>query len=93
VALLDRGYGRPVTSLEVDTHLAAPTRATAVSWHDQLLARAMMRLSDRVTGWPALLPERGHELECFREDLAHLDPQAGACAWAAGGLDSGRCRR
>jgi hypothetical protein len=71
VALLDRGYGRPVTSLEVDLHLAASPPATAMSWHDQLLARAMMRLPDRVTGWPPLLPERGHELECFRDDLAH----------------------
>jgi hypothetical protein len=75
VALLDRGYGRPVTSLEADVHVAASPPATAMSWHDQLLARAMMRLPDRVTGWPPLLPERGHELECFREDLAHLDPQ------------------
>jgi hypothetical protein len=53
-----------------------------MSWHDQLLARAMMRLPDRVTGLPPLLPERGHELECFREDLAHLDPQASDFATA-----------
>jgi hypothetical protein len=76
VALLDRGYGRPVTSLEAQLHLTASPPATAMSWHDQLLARAMMRLPDRVTDWPPLLPERGHELECFRDDLAHLNPQA-----------------
>jgi putative ABC transport system substrate-binding protein len=65
VALLDRGYGRPVTSLEGDLRLASPL-ATAMSWHDELLARAMMCLPDRVTGWPPLLPMRGHELECFQ---------------------------